>query len=56
MIKTLCMMITGLSICAVCGCAGYKGSVSERKDVVSRVDETLEEKHMEDAGAPEYIK
>ena len=34
----------------------YKGSAAERIDEFSRVDDSLEEKHIEDTGGAEYIK
>jgi hypothetical protein len=42
-----------------CGCSRknmYKGNTAERIDQFSRVDDSLEEKHIEDTGGAEYIK
>jgi hypothetical protein len=42
-----------------CGCSRknmYKGNTAERIDEFSRVDDSLEEKHIEDTGGAEYIK
>jgi hypothetical protein len=48
------ILLAGLSACSTKHV--HKGSGPERLDEFSRVDDTLEEKHLEDAGAPEYIK
>ncbi|MBD3427124.1 MAG: hypothetical protein GF409_07850 [Candidatus Omnitrophica bacterium] len=48
-----------LALMHVLGCTSkhtYKGSGAERIDEFSRVDESFEEKHLEDTGKPEYIK
>jgi hypothetical protein len=49
------VLITALS----CGCSRknmYEGNTAERIDQFSRVDDSLEEKHIEDTGGAEYIK
>lgn len=47
-------MLTGLGACTPKHI--HKGSGAERIEEFSRVDDSLEEKQLEDAGTPEYVK
>ena len=49
-----------LTMALVAGCASrkemYKGDTTERVEEFSAIDDTLEEKHLEESGATEFIK
>ncbi|MBD3296502.1 MAG: hypothetical protein GF392_03965 [Candidatus Omnitrophica bacterium] len=54
-----CLLIASSVLTALSACAPkhvHKGSGARRLDEFSRVDDSLEEKQLEDAGVPEYLK